>query len=539
MVPSPAPDNARILSEQDPASRESKSAEADPTAAEAIRGATPPESSAEGGRSARQIGERAIANTVYRSAGEVVGRLASLVLFAEAGRTLGQSGLGAFVFAVAYTGVVIVPVGLGLDRYILYAIARERASRHRLFFNVLVLKLALAIPLFGLGFLVLHLIGYDGKAQATAWVLAPGAFADSVARTQLSVFAAHERNGPPATADAINRILSAALGIAALKLGYGVVAVGASYSIGSMCGVALGFFFMARTVGMPARAITVQRWRRMVTTSIPFASQDVLGMLLAKADTLILALIATQAAVGRYGAAYRLFESTAVISYAVIGAFAAMFAYLGHDTTPTVRSVFERSIKLAMVLLMPLAVAFVVLAGPISSLIYGAGLASSSSPLRILGPGVVLMGVITLTISLLVSRGNPRQAASVTGAIVAINIALNLILIPAYGVTGAAAAMLGTEVIYLAWTMRLAARAVGGISWLHVTAGALVGGIFMAAVALPLHSSLPAALIAGGAAYIVAVLATERLVSPEDLAFMTDMVRRRMPTRLLARGPIS
>ena len=78
-------------------------------------------------------------------------------------------------------------------------------------------------------------------------------------------------------------------------------------------------------------------------------------------------------------------------------------------------------------------------------------------------------------------------------------------------------------------------RTVGGISWLHVTAGAFVGGIFMAAVALPLHSSLPAALIAGGAAYIVAVLATERLVSPKDLAFMTDMVRRRMP----ARGPIS
>ena len=72
---------------------------------------------------ARAAGERAMLNTAYRSGGEIVGRFASLLLFAQAGRSLGQTGLGAFVFALVFTGIVMIPINLGLDRYTL---ARDR-----------------------------------------------------------------------------------------------------------------------------------------------------------------------------------------------------------------------------------------------------------------------------------------------------------------------------------------------------------------------------------------------------------------------------
>src|SRR6202040_1017447 len=119
------------------------------------------------------------------------------LLFVVAGRKPGQYGLRAFVSAVAYLGFVMVAVDLGLDRYMLRIVASDRAASGRLFFNVLALKLALALPLFAIGFVVLDLIGYSHQVQATAWALAPGVFSDSIARTQLSVFLAHERGGPP------------------------------------------------------------------------------------------------------------------------------------------------------------------------------------------------------------------------------------------------------------------------------------------------------------------------------------------------------
>ena len=491
----------------------------------------PPPSAEPASSPAHAAGERAIMNTVYRSGGEIVGRFASLLLFVAAGRSLGESGLGAFVFAVAFTGFVMELAGLGLDRYILRTIAAERSSQHSLFFNVLVLKLALAVPLFALSFLGLHFVGYGAEAQTTAWVLAPGVFSDSVARTQLAVFTAHERTGPPATADAINRVLSATLGILALKLGYGVISVGVTYSIGSMTGVVISFVLMARTIGIPTWMVTGRRWHMLASTSLPFAVQEIFTTLLARVDALILALLATQAALGVYGAAYRLFESTLFISYALVGAFAAMFTYLGPDTTPTLCSVFQRSIKLSLVLLMPLAVAFVVLARPICELIYGAGFASAAVPLRILGPGAVAMGLVTLTTSLVLSRGDPRRIVSLTGIMVVANIVLNFILIPLYGVAGAAIAMLATEVLLAASTARLARRTVGDISWMPTAIGSLSGGAAMTAVALALRHSLPAALVAGGAVYLLVLLAVEWLVSPLDVVFVANMVRRRLSSR--------
>jgi O-antigen/teichoic acid export membrane protein len=492
-------------------------------------GASPPGPGAQTGSGALAAGERAIVNTLYRSGGEIVGRLASLLLFAEAGRTLGPNGLGAFVFAVAYLGFVMVGVDIGLDRYLLRAAARVRSSSDHLFFNVLALKLALVVPLFGLGFLVLHLLGYNHQAQATVWALAPGVFSDSVARTQLSVFLARERSGPPSLADAIQRVLSAALGIAALKAGYGVVAVGYTYSIGSTIGVVVGFILLKRTVGMPRMIVTSGRWRRIAAASFPFATQDTFALMLARVDTLILSLIASQAAVGRYGAAYRLFESTLLLTYALSGAFAAMFAYLTHDSDPTLQSVFQRAVKLSLVLLVPVAVAFAVLAPAICRLIYGDAFSSAGLPLRILAPAVVFMGVVTLANSLLISRDNPRRMVSLTAFMAVLNIVLNVVLIPPFKDAGAAAAMLITELVYAAWIMRMSSREVGGVSWLATAAGATVAGAAMTLVTLALSNSLWAALGLGGAVYLVVLVIVERVVDPVDVNFVTDMARRRLP----------
>jgi O-antigen/teichoic acid export membrane protein len=477
---------------------------------------------------ARDAGERAVKNTLYRISGEILGRLASLALFAWVARSLGEQGLGSFVFAIAYLGFVMVAVDLGLDRYLLRAIARDRTAANHIFFNVISLKVVLATPLFALGLFALHLVGYSTQIQATVLALAPGVFFDSVARTQGSFFAAHERGAPPAAADAIQRICSAGMGIAALEAGYGVVAVGATYSIGSMIGVAIGFVLLHRTTGMPARRVSQREWRALATVSIPYAAQDTFALLLARMDTLLLSLFASQAAVGRYGAAYRLFETTFLITYALSGSFAALYTTLRLDGDPPLRFVFQRSIKLAVVLLIPLTVTYAVLAGPICRLIYGSTFASAA-PLRILSPAVVLMGVINLSVALLVSRENPRRIVFLTGVIAALNIALNLILIPIDGDVGAAVAMLATEVIYAIWVMSRASRTVGGLQWRDMLVGTLVAGALMAAVMLLLRASLLAALPAGAAMYVVVLFFVERLRSPQDVAFVVNMARRRLP----------
>lgn len=476
---------------------------------------------------AHAVGRRALANTFYRSLGEIVGRLASLALFIVVARRLGEHGFGAFVFAIAYLGFVMIAVDLGLDRYMLRAVARDTGAADHLFFNVIALKAAIAVPLFAAGLVALHLIGYSANAQLTALALAPGVFADSVARTQASIFEARERGRPPAVADGFQRILSAGLGIAALLAGYGVVAVGISYSIGSISGVALGFVLLHRTLGMPRGAVSRRTWRHLTRTSAPFAVQDTFSVLLARMDMLLLGLLAAEAAVGRYGGAYRLFESTFFLTYALTGAFVPMYTNLGRHTEPPLHIMFQRSIKLAIVLLAPVAVTFTVLAVPVVRLIYGPDFGSADS-LRILGPCVVLMSVVTMGISLIVSRQDPKRMVLPTAAMAALNVTLNAILIPLYREIGAAWAMLATEAVYVVWVMARANRVLGGLEWARMLAGALAAAAAMVAATLPLQDHLAFALIAGTAAYLLVLVAVERVVSPFDTAYVRAILRARL-----------
>jgi O-antigen/teichoic acid export membrane protein len=484
------------------------------------------------GGPAHEAGVRAVRNTVARAAGEIGGKLASLALFVVLGREVGQSGLGAFVFAFAFLLVASVPVDLGYDRYLVRAIAKDRDAARRLLFDVMALKLVRVVPVAVVAVPLLFLLAPSAEARQVVYALSAGVLIDALSRTLFAVYTAYERNDLVAIGLIAQRGLGAALGIVALAKGYGVVTVAAAYSAGAAAGFALTAALIRRAIGRPGTARTAGRaWRELTRESMPFAVQDVFTVMLFRIDAIILAAIATQAAVGRYGAAYRLFESTLFISISLASAFAAMYTYLGPDTEPSIRAIFQRSIKLSLVALVPIAVAFGLLAEPLTRLVFGAGLEPAADALRILAPAVVMMGIVTLSSSLFVSRHDPRRMVRVTALMGVLNIALNLALIPALEEKGAAIAMLVTEVLYAAVALRLAVRAVDGVSWRAMAASPLAGGAAMVPLTLALSGSLAAALVAGALAYLVVYVVVERAIAPVDLRFATDMLRRMLRIR--------
>src|SRR5688572_2511981 len=77
--------------------------------------------------SREQTGTRAAKNVGVRALAEIVGKLATLILFGVMARELGETRFGIFIFALAYLGIVITPVGLGMDPYLLRVVAADRA----------------------------------------------------------------------------------------------------------------------------------------------------------------------------------------------------------------------------------------------------------------------------------------------------------------------------------------------------------------------------------------------------------------------------
>lgn len=475
-----------------------------------------------------RTGERVAKNTLLRAVGEILGKLASLLLFAVLARTVGVSDVGAFVFAFAWVQVTMMPIGLGFERYILRAIALDRSKVHEFFFNVLYLKVLRALPIAALSFFAIGLLGYDAQTRTAVYVLTLGQLLDSMARTLFAVFNAFERGSLIAATVVVQRYLAAGMGLVALAAGGGVVSVCVTFTAGTGIGLAWGLALMRRSIGLPRFALPAEARTTLRRMSRGYGVQDILGILLARLDAVMLSLLASQAAVGRYGAAYRLLESTFFLTSAVNGAFAAMFAYLGRDTEPTVGAAFARSIKLALSALVPCAVIFGVLAEPISRAFFGTQLEGTAEPLRLLAPAVVMLGLVTLASSLLLGRREPALLVRIAAGAVGLNIALNLAFIPLWQERGAAAAMLATGTLFAAVLLAYAIQEVGVTRLGAMWSGPLLAGAAMAAVMLLLSGSLLAALPAGVAIYLGVLLMVERALNPADVEFILTMLRRRL-----------
>jgi O-antigen/teichoic acid export membrane protein len=471
-------------------------------------------------------GRRAVANTAFRAAGELGGKLGTFVLFAVLARTLGQSAVGTFVIAFAYVQVVTVLIDLGFDRVVIRRVALDQGSASRLLTDVLTLKLALFVPVTATSWGVANLIGYSHTTLECIYVLSAGLLLDSLNRTAASVLNARERGGLISAAIIVQRVSGAALGIAALGAGYGVVAVCIAYGVGSALGLAVAMVLVSLNVDPPARTFAPRRWPALLHESLPFALYDSLGFLLTKVDAIVLSLLATQAAVGLYGAASRLYEASWFVTFSLNAAFQAMFTYLTPGSEPTVGAVFERSIKLALALLAPITVLYVVEAEPLCVLLFGESFRSADDALRALAPSVVLMGVVSLSTTLVALRAGPRQLIPLSGGIVVLNVVLTAALVPGLDAPGAGLAMSISVGVFAVAAFWVAARAVDGVNLWRMTVSPVGAAFVMAAVMEPI-GPLGAAVAAGAVAFALAFVALEHFVAPDDLRFMAEMLRRR------------
>jgi O-antigen/teichoic acid export membrane protein len=477
-------------------------------------------------------GARAAKNTAVRAAGEIFGKLGSLVLFAVLARETGPVGVGVYVFALAWGEVAMAPVGLGIDRYMLRRVSADRASLDGFLWNAFYLKLARGIPIVALSaVLAILVIPLSETQKATVVIITGGMLLDTLARTLLYTFNAYERGELAAAMVTTDKVLAASLGLGALAAGYGVVAVAITFTVGTASKLALGFVLLMRKVRRPAWALPRDPRKELRRRSLPFTVEDIFGLVLSRVDVLMLSALASAAVVGLYGSAYRLIDSTSFVVVALTGAFTAMYTYLGPDTVPTLQSVYQRSIKLTVALLLPIAVAFAVLAEPLCRLFFGDALASAGDSLRLLAPVVVFFGVIVMSTNLIVSRSDPMRVVRIVAAVAVVNLGLNAVLIPMWDAQGAAAAMLVADLIYVVLALRMAVPLAGGLEWLPTLAAPVAAGAAMAMVMLPLHGLLGAALAAGAVAYFAVFAAVDSVVDPNDLRFVKSMVARRLPGR--------
>jgi O-antigen/teichoic acid export membrane protein len=469
-----------------------------------------------------------VSNTVWRSAAfgaRTVGGLVATILVA---RTLGPHDYGRFQFALALTLLLSFVVMLGLPKLLVRELARDPdATLPRVdsaLFICLVAGGAIGGPLLGIGWLA----GADTSLLVMAGLTM---ISDSMARIVMAIFWAFERMRYEAVTVGIQESAFVALTLLALALGGRVEGVMLAYLTSRVVGFVVAWVIAATKFSCPTRprrhAGVV---RPMLKATMPFAIDDGLSVAYVRIDAVLLGIFKGPTAVGLYQSATNLVLYLNVLPRMLNMSMYPQMSRAWPDHPWELRRLRDESIRLLGAVAIPITVGSFLLAPQIFGVLYGPKFEPAVRYYQLLVLVIPLRMLGNTLGTAITSVDRQGQRAFIVGVAAALNVGLNLILIPIWSIMGAVVATLVTESwVFLAYAVLLR-RLLGPSRLLSALAAPILACVPLALVVTTL-SPAPLALliVAGAAAYVVALIGIVLVTMPRP-----DLNPRAIVTSFLA-----
>jgi len=403
-------------------------------------------------------------NILRLSAGDFAGKALYFLATIHIARAVGVAGFGVLEFGLSMLAYFTLLADGGLEMWATRAVARGEDVR-TLAGRVVPLRFLFALASFSTLLLILPFCPQHPGLRAVLLLFGLSLFAQ--AGSLKWVFLGKERMTGAAGGLVIAQLVFCLSVFAFVRGPQHVLIVPAFRLAGDIAAAAYFWRLLAKTLpGGPIR-ITLRGAAGAVKPAATMALSQALALMSYNFDAILMGFLLTSAEVGWYGAAYR---PVTVMLAVPLTCFAGLFPALSRawaGGSAQFGAMVSRSARLAMFLALPLGLGVSLFAGSIVQVLFGPAYANSVPVLRILAWSGVLV----------ILRGTFRQALNAAGqhsvdlacavAGTGVNVILNILLIPRYGMIGAAAATVASEVVWLILIRTLFARRVAGAARLE------------------------------------------------------------------------
>lgn len=375
------------------------------------------------------------------------------------GRELGAERFGRWILCTTWASTVTVVADLGFgvlltrDGARLPDDERDAAAIGRLVSGALVIRMALVVPLGAVLYLGAPWLGADAESIAGLRVAVLLGMAGAV----YGCFGATFRSRP--------RWLPIVLGIETgwmavqlagswwiVRHGSGVVPLVTLAVCVQLAQIASAIVLWRPVFGvhMRVRLAPAQELLAMLRRALPFAAAGIVANLQTRVAPLMLGYLSTQSELGLFGAASRFGRVARLMPQAVFaGALPVLSHEYGRDRAEAHR-VFHAVDRALLALTVATAAGCVLLATPLLSLVYGSSFAKAAPALVWVGVGVIPALSNSARKIFLYAAGGEALTLRWSAIALAVQAAAALMLIPAFGSTGAAMSLaIGEAAIWL------------------------------------------------------------------------------------------
>lgn len=404
---------------------------------------------------------RPLAVSVATAGAGLMGAAAlSLVIAVITARILGVEEFGLYGFAFAYVSLWGVMMDGGASALAPREVARDggRTTIAALF----TLKPMLAGVALGLALVVGALAGFDRMTLTLVAVLGAGTAVDACFGLMLGVFRGRERFGIDALHQVGQRALFGILAVAALVGRTGAIGV-ASARAASLVVATTAAVMQLRGEGavgaLMDRGALRERGPLIVASAPSFLVADLMTQVHTRAGSLVLGWLRGLVDVGLYVAPARIVEGLALLPTALGIALLPRLVEAGRHGADRVADEVRTALGVAGALGAAVSLSGLVWADEVVVLLFGESYAGSAEPLRILLAAVLLMLVNAVMRTALIAGGAERAFPVAFSVATAVNLALNVLLVPTLGASGTAWSALSSEaVLFLALRAALGPR---------------------------------------------------------------------------------
>ncbi len=456
-------------------------------------------------------------------------------------RVLGPEDAGRYVTAITTAAFFEILANYGLDMLLIRDVAKDRGKADHYLFNTTLLRLAAglvaSIPIL----IFMWSTSFSENPLTTAEIVAIvlimiGMIFSGMSKGVTGLFYVYEEAEIPAAMTTATTILKVGFGVLVLLLGYSFVGLAAVSIVVNIITLAILLFLAVRRFGLQGPwQFDWGLQKSLVYKGFPLMLIHLLQTVFISIDILLLRLMLAngEEVVGWYQNAYKWFNALQVIPAFFTLALFPIITREIEKSIDSARRMYSMSLKLMLLLALPIAAFTTFLAYFLVRLLAGPQyLPHGAIALQIVIWSIPFGWLNSVTNYVLISLGLERLQPRAFAIAVGFNIVANILLIPRYSYVAASITTILSELVLMAVFAYYLRKRMGGIHWLgFMWRPWLVTLVMVAGMWLGSQVHLLAGLLAGALIYPLGLLLL-RVIGEDERRVLATILPGRLSERL-------
>lgn len=398
-------------------------------------------------------------NVFWLGVGRIGSRLFRALIIIYAARVLGAAEYGLFAYVLGLAAFFTVFADIGLNSILTREVAKKPKEDSYYFATIFWIKTVLLFFTAALIiFIAPHFSKIEGVRILLPFVALLTAF-DGIRELTSAFFRAKEKMELEAVLITVTNVAITIFGLIILYFAASARTLAITYVLSAGTGTVVGAVILRKQFKKIISFFRKSLVRPILSSAWPIALLGIMGVFMLNIDIVMLGFFRTIGEVGFYSASQKIVTLLYTIPALLAASLFPVFArFVGKQENAKLKLLMERGITTTLLIAIPIVVGGIILGKEFIKLLYGTEYLPAALALQILFLTLFMAFPGSLVGNYIFVHDKQKKMAPNVAFGSLSNIILNIILIPAYGIMGAAAATVASQVIYHGLNWRLAKK---------------------------------------------------------------------------------